>query len=84
MRGNDNRSIKRKGYTVINYIIREKEVKRIMERMMVGNRIESDHQPVEVWLRGEVKKRESIKGRKKWVNVERRGEKQIQTEFGWT
>jgi len=42
-----------RGCTVIDYVIGEGEVKDRVERMRIGDRVDSDHQPVEVWLKGE-------------------------------
>jgi len=52
-----------KGNTVIDYIMGEEEVKERIERMRVGDRIDSDH-PVEVWIKGEgkAKDRRDIQG----------------------
>lgn len=44
------------GRSVIDYIIGDRNVKDRIERMRVGNRIDSDYQPVEVWLRGEIER----------------------------
>lgn len=41
-----------KGETVIDYVIRRKEVIGKIERMEVGERIDSDHQPITVYIRG--------------------------------
>lgn len=38
-----------KGNTVIDYVIRNREVK---ERLRIGDSVDSDHHPVEVTLRG--------------------------------
>lgn len=40
-----------KGETVIDYVIRGKEVREKIERMEVGARIDSDHQPITVYIR---------------------------------
>lgn len=42
-----------RGGTVIDYILGDSEVRDRIERMRVGDRTDSDHQPVEVWIRGE-------------------------------
>jgi len=38
---------------VIDYVIGKGEVKSRVERMRIGDRVDSDHQPIEVWLKGE-------------------------------
>jgi hypothetical protein len=42
-----------RGGTIIDYVLGNKEVRDKVERMYIGDRIDSDHQPVEVWIRGE-------------------------------
>lgn len=46
-----------KGNTVIDYVIGEGEVKGKIERMRIGNRIDSDHQPGELWIRGKIERK---------------------------
>jgi len=41
-----------RGCTVIDYVIKEGEVKDRVERMRIGDRVDSDPQPVGVWLKG--------------------------------
>lgn len=38
-------------------MIGDKEVKERMEKMRIGDKIDSDHHPLEVWIKGEVKKK---------------------------
>lgn len=45
----------RRGSTVIHYIIGDSEVRDKIVRMTVGDRVDSDHHPVEVRLEGKVK-----------------------------
>lgn len=46
-----------KGSTVIDYVIGDKEVKERMEKMRIGDKIDSDHHPLEIWIKGEVEKK---------------------------
>lgn len=41
-----------RGNTVIDYVLGGEEVRERVERMRIGDRIESDHHPLEVWIRG--------------------------------
>lgn len=45
----------RRGSTIIDYIIGDSEVRDKIVRMTVGDRVDSDHHPVEVRLEGKVK-----------------------------
>lgn len=60
--------------TVIDYVIRGKEVREKMERMEIGERIDSDHQPITVYIRGKgtekKSKSEEIRERKVWDRTE--------------
>lgn len=42
-----------RGNTVIDYVLGNEDTREKVERMEVGDRIESDHHSVVVWLRGE-------------------------------
>jgi len=53
-----------KGNTVIDYVMGEEEVKERVERMRIGDRIDSDHHLVEVWMKGIEKKRRECKRQK--------------------
>lgn len=46
-----------RGNTLINYIIRDWEVKEKIVRMIIGEKVDSDHQPVVAWIKGKIKKR---------------------------
>lgn len=39
--------------TVIDYVIGNEKVREKIRRMRIGDRIDSDHQPVEIWVKGE-------------------------------
>lgn len=43
----------RKGNTVIDFVIVDEEVGDGVERMRVGDRVDSDHHPIEAWIKGE-------------------------------
>lgn len=45
-----------KGNTVIDLVIDDREVKQKVERMVIGDRIDSDHHSVEVWIKGKGEK----------------------------
>lgn len=46
-----------RGNTVIDYVLGGEEVKERVKRMRIGDRIETDHHPLEVWIRGGESKR---------------------------
>lgn len=52
-----------KGSTVIDYIIGDRETREKVKRMRVGDRIDSDHHPLEMWIEG--KRRGGKRGRGK-------------------
>lgn len=49
-----------KGNTVIDYMLGEREIRKKIEKMKIGNRVSSDHHPVELWEKW--KKRKEKKG----------------------
>ncbi|XP_024878641.1 trichohyalin-like [Temnothorax curvispinosus] len=49
-----------RGETVIDYIIGDEEVREKVERLEVGERIDSDHHPLILWVRGSSKRREKL------------------------
>lgn len=60
-------------------MIRNEKMREKVEKMVVEDRIDSDHQPVSVWIRGGGRRRGSIKegrkgkgGRVRWSEGERR------------
>lgn len=58
-----------RGYTVINYIS-DIGVKDRIKRLTIGDRIDSDHHPVEIWLKKEAKrKRSKAVSRKCWKGI---------------
>lgn len=61
----------KRGNIVIDYIIGDIGVKDRIKRMAVGDRMDSDHHPVEVWLEGNgKKKRNRGDNRKCWRDLE--------------
>lgn len=46
-----------KGNTVIDYVIGGEEVKDRIKRMRIGDKVDSDHHPLEVWIKGAVQRR---------------------------
>lgn len=56
--------------TVIDYVMGNREVREEVEKMVVGEKIDSDHHPVEVWIKGEKERRERRrKEEKRWRGV---------------
>lgn len=55
-----------KGNIVINYVIGDEECREMVENFKIGGKVDSDHQPVEVEIKGELVKRN--KGRRKEKN----------------
>jgi len=47
-----------KGETVIDYVIRERELKEEIKKMEIGDKVESDHHPIIVWIKGKVEREE--------------------------
>lgn len=39
--------------TVIDFVLGDREVRERVERLRMGDRVNSDHQPVEKWIKGE-------------------------------
>lgn len=46
-----------KGNTVIDYVMGSEDVRSKVDNMKIGDRVDSDHHPVEVMLKGEVRRR---------------------------
>lgn len=46
------------GCTVIDYLIGDENVKGRIKRMRIGDRIDSDHHSVEIWVEGRVDREE--------------------------
>jgi len=42
-----------KGNTVIDYVLGDEEIKGKVERLRIAERVDSDHHPIEVWIRGQ-------------------------------
>lgn len=66
-----------KGNTVIDYVMGDEEVRERIEKMEIGDEIDSDHQPVKVRIRGEGGKKSGVKkegkgGRGRWDEEGRR------------
>lgn len=53
-----------KGGSVIDYVFGDKEVRNSIDKMMIGDRMDSDHQRLEVQTEREERDREELKGRK--------------------
>ena len=46
-----------RGNSVIDYVLENEDTRERVERLEVGDRVDSDHHPVAVWLRGEGRER---------------------------
>jgi len=66
-----------RGGTVIDYVLGNEETRERVKKMKVEDRVDSDHQPITVWVEGGGKKGEIRKGRKKG------GRKGEGAEEGW-
>lgn len=55
----------------------DEKVRDRVKRLTIGNRVESDHQPIKVWIKGEEQRNKGIRERKGG-----RGEREIWTEEG--
>ncbi|KMQ87041.1 hypothetical protein RF55_13795 [Lasius niger] len=60
----------RKGETVIDYILGNGEMRERMERLEVGEEVDSDHHPVVIWMKGKERDSEGRRGR---ARIIRRG-----------
>lgn len=57
--------------TVIDYVIGDEEVRERVGKLRIGERVDSDHHPVEVWIkRGDRKERRAKEGKGVKVRVE--------------
>ncbi|EZA48016.1 hypothetical protein X777_14457 [Ooceraea biroi] len=54
-----------KGCTVIDYILGDREIRESIIEMRVADRIDSDHHPVEVRIKGEKSRKREKRGDKK-------------------
>jgi len=48
-----------KGSTVIDYVIGDEEVREKIESMKIGDRVDFDHHPLEVWVEGEIRRKKT-------------------------
>lgn len=62
----------KKGNTAIDYVMGNEEVRERIEKMEIGDEINSDHQPVKVRIRGEGGKKEEKGGKGRWDEEGRR------------
>lgn len=53
------------GNSVIDYILGDERTRESVEKMVVEEKVDSDHQPVMVWLKGRRRKGKEIEGRRK-------------------
>lgn len=52
-----------KGNTVIDYVMGDGLVEEKIERIRIGDKVNSDHHPIEVWIRGEVGEKGGKRGK---------------------
>lgn len=52
--------------TVIDYMMGDEEVRSKGNRIRIGDRINSDHHPMEVWVEGTVERKKGQKEEKRW------------------
>lgn len=62
---------------MIDYVVGSEDVRSKVSNLRIGNRVDSDYHPLEVLLKGEVRRREGDKEGKKVWNVERGKKKDI-------
>jgi len=55
---------------VIGYVLENLEVKEKVEKMEIGNRVESDH-PIMVWIKGKIRREERNERRGKIIRNRR-------------
>lgn len=51
-------------WEVIDYVMWDEEVRRRIKRMKIGNKIDSDHHSMEVWIGGKTKAGPDVKRKK--------------------
>lgn len=52
-----------KGNTVIDYVMEDELMEKKVERIRIGDKVNSDHHPIEVWIRGEIEEKCGRRGR---------------------
>lgn len=75
--------IKANGHSVIDYVVGTEDVRESIERLEIGDRVDSDHQPLVIWIKGKRINRSRRKGtgRRKW-NWLSEGKKEFRKELG--
>lgn len=66
-----------RGNSVMDYVIGKEGIRKNVRRVYIGEKIDSDHHPVEIWIKGEGRKRKENKGKKKV-----KGWREVWTEEG--
>jgi len=68
----EHRHARGRGEWVVNYVLEDRQTWDRIERIEVKDRIDLDHFPIEVWLRGEIKGsgKKGSKKRKRWEWME--------------
>lgn len=72
------------GVRVIDYVIGNKVVRDRIERMQIGDNVDSDHHPVVIWIKGEGKRKRKAGGGggKNKSNWSERGKKEYRERLG--
>ena len=70
-----------KGETVIDYILGDEDIREKVERLEVGEKVDLDHHPLILWIRGSAKRK---RRRKEVEKIRRRGiwNEEGRTQFG--
>lgn len=73
-----------RGETVIDYILGDEKVREKIERLEIGEEVDSDHQPVIAWMKGGINREEKRQGNGK---IKKRGcgtrkEEEFRKELG--
>lgn len=71
---------------MIDYVIREVEDKERIERLEIAGKIDSDHHPVVVWMKGSKEIKEEMRESKKGIKVKKimwieEGERKLEEEM---
>jgi len=53
-----------KGSTIIDYILGDEEVREKVTKFRVGEEVDSDHHPVEVWIKGKDQRIRKLEGQR--------------------
>jgi len=73
-----------KGNSTIDYVIGDEEVRGRIERVVIGDKIDSDHHPVEVWMKGRgIRRERNSRKRNVWRGIwDEEGREQFKRRMG--